>query len=91
MPNGFTLDSTTTCPQLSSSSTAGALAMGAICNYAIDFTPTEVGTTSGSMLPLTDDSLNASPAVTQSIGLNGTAVQTSSCLHNPSTGHPEGR
>jgi hypothetical protein len=69
---GFTLDSATTCPDLGTSSTAGELAMGASCNYAIDFIPV-AGTTTGSVI-LTDNSLNASPAVTQTISLSGTTI-----------------
>jgi hypothetical protein len=70
--SSFTLDVLTTCPQLSASSTAGTLAAGASCDYAVDFTPV-AGTDSGS-LTLTDNNLNASPAVTQTIPLAGTLI-----------------
>ncbi len=68
--SGFTLDVLTTCPELSASSTAGTLAAGASCDYAVDFIPVAAQPYSGS-LTLTDNSLNASPAVTQAIPLTG--------------------
>jgi sugar lactone lactonase YvrE len=69
----FTLDAATTCPQLNAGSTAGTLAAGASCDYAVDFIPVPAGADSGS-LTLTDDSLNASPAVSQTIPLSGTVI-----------------
>jgi len=74
--SGFTLDSATTCPQLSaSSSAAGTLAMDASCVYAVDFIPTVAGPNSGSAV-LMDDNLNATAPgyVTQSISLSGTGL-----------------
>ncbi len=69
----FTLDSSTTCPEVLTSSSAGTLAAGGSCNLAVDFIPTTTGSISGSAV-LTDNNLNASPAVTQSIGLSGTGL-----------------
>jgi large repetitive protein len=68
---GFTMDAATTCPQLDSGSTAATLTAGASCNYAVDFLPVAVGTYTGA-LTLTDNSLNASPDVSQTIPLTGT-------------------
>jgi len=70
---GFQLDSSTTCPQLSASSSAGTLAASASCTLAVDFVPPDAETYNGALV-LTDNSLNAttSPADTQSIALNGT-------------------
>jgi hypothetical protein len=69
----FTLDTSTTCPQVTaSSSSPGALAAGASCNLAVDFMPTTGGSLTGSLV-LTDNNLNASPSTTQSITLSGTA------------------
>ncbi len=68
----FTLDSSTTCPEVTSSSSAGTLAAGASCNLAVDFMPTTGGSLTGSLV-LTDNNLNASPSTTQSITLSGTA------------------
>jgi hypothetical protein len=77
LSTGYTLGSTSTCPELSVSSSSSTLASGASCTYAIDFTPTSTqsGTVSGSLV-ITDDSLNAaSPSyATQTISLSGTAV-----------------
>ncbi|MGA7522641.1 MAG: hypothetical protein WBW84_09165 [Acidobacteriaceae bacterium] len=67
----FNLDGSTTCPEVTTSSSAGTLAAGANCNLAMDFIPTTTGEITGSAV-LTDNNLNASPAVTQSIGLSGT-------------------
>ncbi|MGP8259228.1 MAG: MBG domain-containing protein [Acidobacteriaceae bacterium] len=70
----FAWDNASTCTQTStSSSTAYTLAAGASCNAAIDFTPTSLGSITGSAV-LTDTNLNASPSTTQSIGLSGTAT-----------------
>ena len=69
----FTLDSSTTCPEVQTSGSAGALAAGASCEMAVDFIPSTTGTISGAVV-LTDNRLNASPAVTQSIGLSGTGA-----------------
>jgi hypothetical protein len=69
----FTLDSSTTCPEVLTSSSAGTLAAGASCELAVDFIPSSIGAISGAVV-LTDDNLNASPAVTQSIGLSGTGA-----------------
>ncbi|HEY1808441.1 MAG TPA: hypothetical protein VGG42_07745 [Acidobacteriaceae bacterium] len=68
----FTLDGSTTCPQVTTSSSAGSLAAGASCSLAVDFIPTTSGQISGSVV-LSDNSLNASNGM-QSIGLNGSGV-----------------
>ena len=65
----FKLDSSTTCPEVLTSGSAGSLAAGASCGLAVDFIPATTGSISGSVV-LTDNNLNAS-AVTQSIGLSG--------------------
>jgi hypothetical protein len=71
--DNFAVGLSTTCPQISTSSTAGTLAAGASCNLAVDFNPTTGGPITGTVT-LTDNNLNASPAVTQSIGLSGTGA-----------------
>jgi sugar lactone lactonase YvrE len=73
---GFSLSGATTCPQLSASSfTAGTLAQGESCTYAVNFAPIMAGAQSGSLV-LRDDSLNAAAPnyATQSIGLSGTGL-----------------
>jgi hypothetical protein len=72
--SGFTLDSATTCPDLSVSSATGTLAAGASCLYAVDFTPAALESYSGS-LTLSDNSLNATPSATQAIPLTGTGIE----------------
>ena len=68
--SNFTLDPSTTCPEvLSSFSSPGTLAAGASCSLAVDFIPTAIGTITGTAV-LTDDNLNASPA-TQTVTLIG--------------------
>ena len=69
----FTLDSSTTCPEVLTSGSAGTLAGGASCELAVDFIPPTTGAFSGAVV-LTDNNLNASPVVTQSIGLSGTGA-----------------
>ncbi|HWZ01536.1 MAG TPA: hypothetical protein VNX17_10665 [Edaphobacter sp.] len=72
---GFTIGGSSTCPQLTSTSSLGTLVAGASCTNLISFSPTTVGSISGS-LAMTDNHLNA-PAptyVTQSIALSGTAT-----------------
>ncbi len=70
---GFQLDSSTTCPQVSASSSAGTLAASASCALAVDFVPTAPGPITGSLV-LTDNNLNAAAPgyATQTIGLSGT-------------------
>jgi len=72
---GFTLGNSSSCPQLSASSSPGTLASGAFCTNLISFTPTTIGSISGSLVT-TDDNLNATAPgyVTQSIALSGTAT-----------------
>lgn len=72
----FTLDSSSTCPLVSSSSgAAGSLAANTSCNYAVNFIPQAGGSITGT-LTLTDNNLNAaSPSYAkQAISLSGTGV-----------------
>jgi hypothetical protein len=69
---GYSVDAATTCPSLSTSSSAGTLAAGAACKYALDFVPVAGGTDTGSAV-ITDNALNAT-AATQSITLSGTGT-----------------
>jgi len=70
---GFQLDSSTTCPQVSASSSAGTLAASAGCTLAVDFVPPDAETYNGALV-LTDNNLNAAAPgyATQTINLNGT-------------------
>jgi sugar lactone lactonase YvrE len=72
LASGFSYDSSSTCPQLSTVSVAATLAEGATCTYAVDFVPTESGANTGSLV-LTDNFFGAS-STTQSIGLSGTGI-----------------
>jgi streptogramin lyase len=66
----FTLDASTTCPEvLSSSSSPGTLATGASCVLAADFIPTTFGAVTGALV-LTDNATSA----TQTIPLAGTGL-----------------
>ncbi len=56
LTTGFTLDSTTTCPQILYGGSAGSLAVGASCVYAVNFTPTVGGLDSGDLV-ITDNDL----------------------------------
>jgi N-acetylneuraminic acid mutarotase len=66
---GFSYDASSTCPQLSPSSSASILTSGASCTFAVDFIPAATGTNSGNFV-LSDNSLNS--ASTQIMPLNGT-------------------
>jgi hypothetical protein len=70
--DGFSVDSSTTCPQLTAGSASATLAPGKSCNYAVDFTPPATGDYSGN-LTLTDNALySAAPGYArQSIPLFG--------------------
>lgn len=71
----FTLDNSTSCPVIGTSSSAGTLAVGSSCTFAVDFIPTAVGSITGSLVA-TDDNLNAiAPGyTTQTINLSGSAI-----------------
>jgi sugar lactone lactonase YvrE len=73
---GFTLNNSSTCPQLGNASAAGMLASGTNCTYAVDFAPTVAGTISASLV-LSDNALNAVAPnyAMQGIALSGTALQ----------------
>ncbi|MEO6909861.1 MAG: hypothetical protein ABI158_02925, partial [Edaphobacter sp.] len=68
---GFALSNSSTCPQLSTSSSAATLAAGTSCTLLVSFNPVAVGSNSGSLV-LTDNHLNITPSTTQTIALNGT-------------------
>ena len=75
----FSLAGNSTCQQTSSSSAqAATLDAGDSCTFKIDFSPTQTGSLSGTLL-LTDDTLNAaSPTyITQSVPLSGVGVAPS--------------
>jgi sugar lactone lactonase YvrE len=74
----YTLDVTTSCPQVSAGSNAGTLAPGASCAYAVDFTPQSGGSNSGS-LAVSDNNLSNS-AASQTVTFNGTGSVTTLTL-----------
>jgi hypothetical protein len=82
----FAVDAATTCPQLTSSSTAGSVASGATCLLAVDFTPTAVGALTGTLVE-TDNSLNGNPA-TQSVSLSGTGTTGAATVTVVSSANP---
>jgi sugar lactone lactonase YvrE len=69
----FSLDGSSTCPEISSSGNAGSLAAGSTCIYAVNFTPATAGSISGAMV-LADTNLNTTgpPFGIQTIQLSGT-------------------
>jgi len=72
----------TVCPLVGSgSSTSATLAAGATCQLPISFTPTTVGSLSGTLM-LTDNNLNAAAPgyATQTILLSGTATQVTPAI-----------
>jgi sugar lactone lactonase YvrE len=72
---GFTLGNASTCPQLTSNSSAATLAPAASCTLLVSFSPTEGGIDDGSLV-LTDDALNATTPsyAQQTISLSGTGI-----------------
>jgi hypothetical protein len=68
----FSVDASSSCPQLTSSSSAQTLAAGAQCAYVLDFAPTGLGALSGSVV-LTDNSLGINGS-TQTISASGTGI-----------------
>jgi len=85
----FTLNSGASACQVegSGTSTEATLAPGAYCDLYISFTPEAVGTLSGSVV-LTDNNLNAAAPgfASQSIALNGTAIQATQTINFPNLG-----
>jgi sugar lactone lactonase YvrE len=79
----FTVDRSTTCPQLSQSSAQGTLAAGANCIYALDFSPTEGGNISGSLV-VGDNNLNAANGF-QTITLSGIATWIATITVSPAS------
>jgi len=70
--SGFSISNSSTCPLLSTLSSAGTLGAGASCTDLISFTPQVVGTIGGSAIT-TDNTLNVANS-TQSVGLSGTSL-----------------
>lgn len=48
--SNFSLDSSTTCPQVNTAGPGGTLDIGSSCNYDLDFAPTTTGTINGSLV-----------------------------------------
>jgi len=71
----FTFGNSSTCPQLSTSSSTATLAAGASCTNLISFMPTASGSITGSLV-VTDNAFNAAgPSyTTQTVSLSGTAT-----------------
>ncbi len=70
--SGFILSNTSTCPILTSSSSAGTLSQGATCTYVAAYQPTSSGPTTG-RIAVTDNKLAASSA-TQMIRVGGSTT-----------------
>jgi sugar lactone lactonase YvrE len=71
----FALSGATTCPEVSSSGTAGSLEAGSSCVYAVDFIPAAPGSISGSLV-MTDTNLKTAwpNYAKQSIALSGIGI-----------------
>ena len=70
---GFTMDSSSTCPQLSAGSQPSSLASGTSCSLAIDFAPTTAAAITGTA-SIADNGLNTSQV--QTVQLSGGAGET---------------
>ena len=84
---GFTFDNSSTCPQLSASSTAATLAPGASCTELVKFIPQQGGTYSG-LLSISDNNLNTLPVAVQAISLTGIATQSPQTITFPQLSAP---
>ena len=82
----FALDNSTTCPELTTASSAGTLASGSSCSYAVDFEPTATGSVSGSVV-LTDNSLGVT-GTTQTISTTATAIAVNTTTTLSSSANP---
>jgi trimeric autotransporter adhesin len=71
---GFSLDSSSTCPQLSAGSQPATLPSGTSCSLVVDFVPTTANILSGTA-SIADNGLNASQV--QTVQLNAGAGETS--------------
>jgi hypothetical protein len=85
---GFYIGNSGPCPSEGPSSPAGTLGQGSSCGLSVEFEPVSSGNIAGSIV-LADNSLNtASPYVTQTVSLVGTAtpaVNTGSLTIAPTT------
>jgi hypothetical protein len=82
----FAYDASSTCPQLTTANSPVALAAGASCTLAIDFTPAALGSISGSAI-LTNNSSNATGS-TETIALSGTGVAVATTTTIASSANP---
>jgi trimeric autotransporter adhesin len=78
--SGFTLDSSSTCPQLSPGSPASTLSAGASCDLVIDFAPTAAGSSTGTAT-ITDNNLNANTVQTVQLSGNAQTVATTTTIN----------
>lgn len=69
---GFSVSSSTSCPEATVSGRAGSLNPNNSCNYGVNFQPTQTGTINGSLI-MTDNALNTAGG-TQTIPLSGTGT-----------------
>lgn len=72
---GYTLASSSTCPQVSLTGNPGVLAAGSSCTADVVFKPTAASQTNSGSLIFTDDSLNVAGS-TQSVALSGISTGT---------------
>jgi sugar lactone lactonase YvrE len=78
---GFTLDSSSTCPQLSTGSQPSSVASGTSCSLAIDFAPTTAAAITGTA-SIADNSLSASQVQTEQLsGGAGETVATTTTIN----------
>jgi trimeric autotransporter adhesin len=82
----FVFDSSSTCPQLFTTSASDTLISGQSCTYALDFEPTLAGSISGSAV-LTDNSLNVIGS-TQTINMSGTGLAVATTTQVTSSANP---
>ncbi len=81
--SSYVLSATSTCPQLTPNMAAASLDVGTSCTEALNFSPAQTGTLSGT-LKFTDNTLNVTNSV-QSVALSGTGILPTPTVNVPTT------
>ena len=85
--SGFTLGNSSTCPEISSSTSVGAsLGTGSACTDVVSFTPAAGGADRGTLVT-SDNALNVAGAA-QTVVLNGTGIAVTDTVNLTATPNP---
>ncbi len=84
IPAGFTLNGSSTCPELSAGSQPSSLASGTSCSLVIDFAPTTTAAVTGTA-SITDNGLNTSQVQTVQLSGGAGEIATTTTTINVAT------